>query len=62
MPTYSYQGIAKIIEQLLRDYYFLDIKKIVTKIVTEYNICIQNKAARHALYSKLKSLNIPSEL
>ena len=60
--AHRHQGIVKTIERLLRDYYFLGIRKIVTRIVIEYDTYIRNKAARHAPYSKLKSLDTPSEL
>ena len=42
----------------IRNYYFLSIRKIVTRIIGEYEEYIRNKLAQHVLYRELKNLDI----
>jgi hypothetical protein len=56
---YSYPGIGKILELVSRIFYFLEIRKVVKKVINSCNICCKDKAARYILYSKLNLLNIP---
>ena len=54
--AYSYQEIAKTFEWIAREYYFLELRKEVEKVVLEYNICNKSKLAYHLLYRLLKLL------
>jgi hypothetical protein len=59
---YSYPGIGKILELVLRIFYFPEIRKVVERIINRYNIYCRNKAARYIPYSKLYLLKVPLEV
>jgi hypothetical protein len=56
---YSYPGIGKILELVSRMFYFLEIRKIVERVINSCNIYCRNKAARYIPYSKLYLLKVP---
>ena len=39
LPAHGHQGIARTWERLARDYYFPGMRKLVEKVVSEYDIC-----------------------
>ncbi len=53
MPIHGYKGIAKILERVLLEYYFLGIAKLVEKVVSEYYVYSTAKTLRHKLYRLL---------
>jgi hypothetical protein len=55
---YSYPGIGKTIELVLKIFYFLGIRKVVEKVINSCNTCCRNKVSRYILYSKLNLLNV----
>ena len=54
--AHGYQGIAKTLSRLSREYYFLGIRKVVKDVVSSCNIYIRNKATHYAPYRLMKSL------
>ena len=57
--THSHQRIDKMIEQLIRTYYFSHMRKKVKEIVQKCNICRRSKVDSHKPYGLLKSLRTP---
>ena len=53
LPIHGHQGVAKTLERVSRDYYFLGLKKIVKRILTQYYVYRTLKVERHVLYGKL---------
>jgi len=49
----------KTIEQITRNFYFPGLRKTVQKVVSQYNLCIRSKAARHTPYGYLQPLEAP---
>ena len=58
--AHGHQGIRKTYNRVLRDYYFLGMRKVIEEIVTSCNLCQKSKLARHAPYRTLKPLDIPN--
>lgn len=61
LPAHGHQGVHKTMERIKRTHYFPGMRKMVTRVVTECDVCIRNKAARHAPYGKLKSPDTPDQ-
>ena len=61
LPAHGHQGVRKTVERISRTYYFPGIRKVVKEVVMGCDICIRNKAARHAPYGQLKSPDTPSQ-
>jgi hypothetical protein len=50
---YRHPGIAKTLERLSRDYYFLGAKRKVESVISKYYVYNTAKTARHKPYGKL---------
>jgi hypothetical protein len=59
LPAHGYQGVRKILDRIVRVYYFPEIRKIIKNMVRNYNTYIRNKTTRHIPYSELKIYTIP---
>jgi hypothetical protein len=46
-PMYGYMGIEKTAELILRNYYFLNIRRKVQNYIQQCETCIRDKPARH---------------
>jgi len=44
-------------ERLNKTYYFLEMRKVIEDVIERCDICIRNKASRHAPYGLMKSLD-----
>jgi hypothetical protein len=51
--VYRYIGVDKTIEQISRNYYFLNIFRKVRHYLKDYDIYQRNKLARHVPYGEL---------
>src|SRR2546421_2472863 len=58
-PSNGHPGIERTVERVTRDYFFPGLWTTVKKIVQECDICARTKAARHAPYEHLQSINPP---
>src|SRR3989440_492878 len=58
-PSNGHPGIERTVERVTRDYFFPGLWTTVKKIVQECDICARTKAARHAPYGHLQSINPP---
>src|SRR5271169_188234 len=59
-PLTGHYGVAKTIELLLRNYYFLNIHSYVKKYVSTCDLCSHGKTPRHLKHSELAPLPAPS--
>jgi Integrase zinc binding domain len=50
--------MQKTYERISRDYYFPRMRKVTEEVVTNCDLYQKSKAARHALYSTLKPLDV----
>jgi hypothetical protein len=57
----GHPGIERTIEKITRDYYFPGLRTMVKRIIQECDICARTKAARHAPYGHLQSIEPPKE-
>ncbi|KAL2009177.1 hypothetical protein VTN00DRAFT_7371 [Thermoascus crustaceus] len=58
-PAHGHQGIEKTIERITRNFYFPGLRRMVRRIVSQCDLCIRSKAARHAPYGLLQNLDAP---
>jgi hypothetical protein len=54
-PMHGHIGIEKTAELILRNYYFLNMRRKVQSYIQQCKTCIRDKPARHQPYGKLQS-------
>jgi hypothetical protein len=52
-PIHRYIGMEKTAELILRNYYFLNMRRKVQNYIQQYKTYIRDKPARHQPYRKL---------
>jgi hypothetical protein len=52
-PMHRHMGIEKTAELILRNYYFLNMRRKVQNYIQQCKTCIRDKLARHQPYGKL---------
>jgi hypothetical protein len=57
-PMHGHIGIEKTAELILRNYYFLNIRRKVQSYIQQCKTCIRDKPVRHQPYGKLQSLEV----
>ncbi|APA12632.1 hypothetical protein sscle_09g074020 [Sclerotinia sclerotiorum 1980 UF-70] len=61
LPAHGHQGITRTFARIRREVYFPKMRTIVENVVGNCDTCIRNKAARHAPYGQLKTLELPTQ-
>lgn len=60
-PTRGHPGIDKTMEQILRNYYFPNMRRRIMRYIQNCDTCIRNKPARHLPYGQMQTPEPPKK-
>jgi hypothetical protein len=58
-PIQGHQGIDRTIEKIQQQYYFPQIRRLITNYIEQYNSCNRNKPINHRPYRKIQLPETP---